>query len=884
MLTPLLKLLTRLVGLSPVILSSALHAADLDLPSFESLPAPDPAPVAPGVEFAPPMRAEITVNTSAPSLFESTADAGSDQSFFVTGERLGRQVFAWGRGAGASGGESSKVRILAGSSEWLTAHLDITAYGGPFLVWAHNDAGWSRPIRLNIPQAWWHWPAEPAPGQVVRLFGRDLARRPDRATAHVWLAEPGKNGRWLEIATAGKYQVSMKLPDDLRPGRYLIWVHAGHGGRYGWGEALPMNVKAAPEIRKARRNLSPTSDPARPVDLNEALARLAQDGGGTLRLGPGVFSMRETLRIPAHTTLQGAGKALTQIRCEPSGKDGFQRAPLIPSSRPVVQGKTPPPSIPTAAVWLSGHGSAITDLAVLGNPEISNGIIAAAPDPLAWLDHCRIERCLVADLEGVDQEISAVHLFRSRNAIVSQNELHGRVLVDLSAVTHSLITSNILVPVLRYGARFKETAEGAIQSRNEVLEGCIIEHNVTRAPQGAEAGGAQTRRLIWVATGRGSVTHNWLGHNATSEQDSSGRAVDGPQMAFGAAAGYENQNVGEVILFEANHRTMYFGAIVDASKQDITLPASVPPTPDARLGTVSRQELEADGGGEGKLFLPPDRDDGSPEPAIREYCVTILQGPGQGQTRRVVAREGRTLKLDRPWQVPPRSGSLASVSTGFFRNHIVGNTVTDGMTGIQLWIGCNENIISANTVRRMRSPGLFLHSCASTLASSMPRTWNSGLGTCYFNTVEGNWVEMSNLGLFVNAHEEPKFPTGFPLTLGTLLRHNTLLNSRSTALAISGGAGGTAEAPNSPVVVGLVAEQNVARDMQTGYASSAGSDGVVFRRNHAYFWHGSAQQTGATAFRLGRPRASAWVDENTVEGHGAGPAPGIRVLEKAGEK
>jgi len=47
---------------------------------------------------------------------------------------------------------------------------------------------------------------------------------------------------------------------------------------------------------------------------------------------------------------------------------------------------------------------------------------------------------------------------------------------------------------------------------------------------------------------------------------------------------------------------------------------------------------------------------------------------------------------------------------------------------------------------------------------------------------------------------------------------------------------------------------------------------------------GSFAWSSAHRFEVHRPRASAWVDENTVEGPGAGAAPGIRVLEKAGEK
>ena len=197
------------------------------LPAFEWLPAPEPGPAAPGLSFSPPTEETAAIVAELPIVFEHTADAGPDQTFCLTGERLGNEIFVWGRSVGNSGGAVSPVRFLVGTSDWLTANLDITAFNGPFLVWVRNDAGWSRPIRLNVPQVWWCWPARPAPGQALRLFGRDLAQRPDRVTAHVWLARPGQSGQWLTIQKAAKYELHAALPADLAPGRYQLWVHAG---------------------------------------------------------------------------------------------------------------------------------------------------------------------------------------------------------------------------------------------------------------------------------------------------------------------------------------------------------------------------------------------------------------------------------------------------------------------------------------------------------------------------------------------------------------------------------------------------------------------------------------------------------------------------------
>ena len=111
-------------------------------------------------------------------------------------------------------------------------------------------------------------------------------------------------------------------------------------------------------------------------------------------------------------------------------------------------------------------------------------------------------------------------------------------------------------------------AEAAIQGRNEVIEECVIENNRVASPVGAEAGGPTARRLIWVSTGRGSVTHNWFSGNGVEAPAGPGAATGAGPVRFGGVAGTD-QNVGEMILFEANHRTMYFGPLAAAEAQAV---------------------------------------------------------------------------------------------------------------------------------------------------------------------------------------------------------------------------------------------------------------------------------------------------------------------------
>ena len=343
-------------------------------------------------------------------------------------------------------------------------------------------------------------------------------------------------------------------------------------------------------------------------------------------------------------------------------------------------------------------------------------------------------------------------------------------------------------------------------------------------------------------------------------------AADAGQGRFGGVAGTD-QNVGETILFEGNHRTAYFGPLAAATASSVTLPRTLPRTPDDRLGSVERKQLAHDSAGNEIPFWPPDRDDGTEEPPIGEYYVTIFAGTGQGQTRRVVKRTGETLTVDRPWAVAPRAGSVVAVGTGFYQNLIVGNSTPDGMTGIQLWISCVENIVSGNAIARQRKPGLYLYANGTTLASSMPRTWNRGISPLFWNVVESNRTEECSAGVVVTSGDEEQLPIEFPRALGNVVRHNSFVRNRTEGVILTSRPTPTGVNDTSASVVGTVVEFNVVRDAGVAYHAASSSDMTVFRRNHAYFWFPvSSSRDRPIAFQVDRAESTSVFELNSIEG------------------
>jgi hypothetical protein len=818
------------------------------LATTTALPCPDPAPKTPGPAYNIPERPTAP---GAPLIYSFTEEAGPDESFLLVGEGFTSELVAWGPHPDSPGGREFKPKVHFVKDGILAATIPETAYDGPIVVWAKNQSGYSEPVVLNAPNPWWcAYEADPMAQLEARLrvFGRNLARRPDRATSFVYLIQPGKTARWLHVVDSGKYDVLAYLshdPDDLPPGEYQVWFHAGRGGKYGWGEPIPVSIPRSRSERPRRVEFEGG-------DLQEAINRLSREGGGVLDLPEGVFQLDGTLVVPANVCVSGTIGLGTILEARSAPAARWLSLPGTASDRG--------PSKDRAAVWLAGDGASLSYVEVWGSAQTNIGIAVRSPSYPAWIHGCRIEDVIVREVEGKLAENCAVRLDHAADASVSRNKLWGRVPVFLSGVRDSWIDDNDLVSVTRWGGN----GEGFILGRNETVRRCVIQNNVFASPAGAVAGSATGRRMIWLSTGRGSVDLNWIGDNR-SDSFIPSRPV-GPGR-FGGVAGTD-QNVGETILFEACERIAYYGPAAGAERRSVILPAKLPPTPDDRLGNVERKQLAHDAAGNETPFWPPDLE-GTDEAPVGEYFVTVLRGRGMGQTRRVTSRRGETYLLDRPWRVPPQSGSLVLVHTAFYRNHIVGNHTPDGMTGIQLWISCIENVLSDNSIERQRKPGLFLYGTCTTLASSMPMTWNRGIGPLYFNHVEGTRCDETSAGALVTSGDDPKLPIEFPRCLGNVLRHNSFVRNRTAGLTLSGGRP-AGEGQPSAAILGTIAEFNLVRDALTGYHVGGSAEATLLRRNHAYFWYPvSNRPEKPVAFQIASDRATAVLELNSVEGgHG----------------
>jgi hypothetical protein len=156
-----------------------------------------------------------TLPAAAPDISEWTRTADGDESISITGDDFtsfqgGRTKFFVFADSGVGPGQIFEATTRS-IQEDNRAVITLPATGLPsnamYMIWAVNDAGVSRPVFVNQTEAWWIGPNAGQAGQRITIFGRNLSRTgnewtagqsPGAAPASVWIA-PQSGGSAIQV-------------------------------------------------------------------------------------------------------------------------------------------------------------------------------------------------------------------------------------------------------------------------------------------------------------------------------------------------------------------------------------------------------------------------------------------------------------------------------------------------------------------------------------------------------------------------------------------------------------------------------------------------------------------------------------------------------------
>jgi hypothetical protein len=617
---------------------------------------------------------------------------------------------------------------------------------GVYEAVVHTADGKSQPVILNRPELWFFQPTkllpglaanQASPGTKVQIVGKNFLLPGDKGTAQAGLKTA--DGQWisLPVTQAERFSLRAQLPEDLKMGRYELWLHNGFGGAGGWGGALAVEIKQADiwpdkifDVKEFGAKGDGLADDT--AAIRAALDAAKQNGGGIVSLPWGTFRLKDYLVIPERTVLRGAGRDCTVLQW------------------PVDEPKTRADFSPAAVYGTARY--AIEDLT----------LIARKSDTL-FMD--------LSDSRVLNQ-------FKQLKPAVSRDVFFRRVNFQHWLGCHHPYRNpelwNTSIDEKGKPVRSKHDGDGADVLRVGEMENFELSD--------CQLQGAQVHlRNLSNARETNNLFANSMGY-CWAELGGGARQMvcEGNEIRASSSWGYGN--IGMQQVYSAHNRSYNF---VRGEREAMTLDISALPTPVIRkniawFGLPTKVEGQ-------KLTLTGIK---AQQDEFAGLAVMILDGPGAGQYRLITTNTPTEFTVDRPWDVPPTTESTIGLWSLMRQMIVYKSEGYDCSAFSQLWGSFYDFTVDSCKVERNQGiwgqSGWFVRFCYNTV--EFANSYHPGIGP-HGNNSEGN-LPFSFVGLIDGNLRITKFgstqygkdlvfvdevtPRPVPGAFGAIVKGNTL--------------------------------------------------------------------------------------------------------------
>ncbi|MEZ2211435.1 glycosyl hydrolase family 28-related protein [Sinorhizobium sp. CB7] len=190
-----------------------------------------------------------------------------------------------------------------------------------YLIWPERGGIRGKAFAINRTEAWWLGPDNAVAGTVISVYGRNLAKSNGTSRSFVYIKTAEGSGRYVSPISVNPFKVDFRIP-ELEAGSYEVWIHNGHGGRFGWSGPLPLKVLAqSPWAGQDRQTFNvksfgalgngSTDDTAA---IQAALKAAKNAAPSTVYFPAGTYVVTSSLEAPNDVRWLGDNRESTEIR------------------------------------------------------------------------------------------------------------------------------------------------------------------------------------------------------------------------------------------------------------------------------------------------------------------------------------------------------------------------------------------------------------------------------------------------------------------------------------------------------------------------------------------------------------------------------------------
>jgi hypothetical protein len=574
---------------------------------------------------------------------------------------------------GRKTGEWTAAEVLQQTASTLKFALPADIGDGIVSFRITQDGRTSEASVLNAPKIWWMQGDETetaTPGGWLRLFGLNLQAHPG---AKLSLRSTQSN---ITIAPEAidEFALRFTLPADLAAGDYeVVWQN-------GLDHSAAQTV--AGRIRIARRPPVPAeifdvtefgAIPAEPAYLQyttamksdeqvdstdavqKALDAAGKAGGGIVQFPRGVFVLSRGINVPLNVTLRGAGSGLTALSYvddllprEERKKKLYWGAKQVEPIKGVEFEPHP--------YLIRGEGRfTVEDLAIYAVNHHA-GIQSELPVNSPNAGHVTIRRVLMRLDRFINNDRTDRHYSDAEDVFIKRWRDKRRTgAIDVGGpniqVTDCDIYSSLQVLMLNGSS------------------GYIARNRFSAVPRHWTVFGRRTQKVIFEENdcADGGVSLNSVHDMVTNDGQTRIQSM------------YSR----EIYIARNAMKDSYRGDRDGGFNSDFHAP----------VGIYSGNVEKCDGT---TLELPEETQDAEFATKWLGAVVVVLDGKGAGQYRSLTGGSGKTLLVDRPWDVPLDSTSFISVCKALDHVIAVDNEVRDAGNTVLFWCGGIEVVAARN--------------------------------------------------------------------------------------------------------------------------------------------------------------------------------------------
>ncbi|MBJ7259251.1 MAG: hypothetical protein JHD33_06900 [Chthoniobacterales bacterium] len=574
---------------------------------------------------------------------------------------------------GGKTGEWTAAEVLQQTASTLKFALPADIADGIVSFRITQEGRTSEASVLNAPKIWWMQGDQTetaTPGGWLRLFGLNLHVRSGAKLS----LRSGQSEVAIGPEAIDEFALRFALPADLAAGEYeVVWQN---------GLDHPAAQTVAGRIRIAPRPPVPAevfdvtkfgAVPAEPAYLQyttamksdeqvdsadavqKALDAAGKAGGGIVQFPRGVFVLSRGINVPLNVTLRGAGSGLTALSYvddllprEERKKKLYWGAKQVEPIKGV--GFEPHPYL------IRGEGRfTVEDLAIYAVNHHA-GIQSELPVNSPNAGHVTIRRVLMRLDRFINNDRTDRHYSDAKDVFLKRWQDKRRTgAIDVGGpniqVTDCDIYSSLQVLMLNGSS------------------GYIARNRFSAVPRHWTVFGRRTQKVIFEENdcADGGVSLNSVHDMVTNDGQTRIQSM------------YSR----EIYIARNAMKDSYRGDRDGGFNSDFHAP----------VGIYTGNVKKCDGA---TLELPEETEDAEFPTKWLGAVVVVLDGKGAGQYRSLTGGSGKTLLVDRPWEVPLDSTSFISVCKALDHVIAVDNEVHDAGNTVLFWCGGIEVVAARN--------------------------------------------------------------------------------------------------------------------------------------------------------------------------------------------